>query len=243
MKSQALAIVVAVALLSTILSANAQGVTAEIGEPFELMFGQEASIDPEGIVIKFDSFIEDSRCPADVVCIQQGQATIGVSVKVGGADAGLQALTIGADESKSVATFGQYSVKLTDLQPYPISTVQIDIEDYVATLVVSRAPANSTGVFVKAVGDVAAISGWNLEREKGTLVILDNDKRTVVRFVPSAAECISAGARECIDGQVTDATGSGPGDTIHLEVAGDRLFIATGDAEYTLDIRQIRTRT
>lgn len=248
MLRQAITIAAAVALLSTFLPAGAQGVAAELGEPFELMFGQEASIEPEGVTVRFDSVDEDSRCPSDVVCIQQGQATITISAKIGEADAGQHMLTIGADESKSFATFGQYSVKMTDLQPYPVSTVQTNEEDYVATLVVSRASANSTGVFVKAVGDVAAIAGWNLEREKGTLVILDRDEgtRTIVRFTPSAAECIgsSAGTRECIDGQVTEVIGGeiNQGDSVHLEVDGSTLSLAAGDAEYTLDIRQIRTR-
>lgn len=249
MIKQVIAIAAAIALFSSFLPAEAQGVTAELGEPFELMFGQDASIESEDITVRFDSVVEDSRCPSDVVCIQQGQATIMISVEIEGTDAGQHMLTNGADESKSVATFGrQYSVRMTDLQPYPVSTVQTEEQDYVATLVVFKASANSTGVFVKAVGDVAAIAGWNLERERGTLVILDRGEgtRIVMRFTPSAVECIgSAEARECIDGQVTDVMGSSrinQGDNIHLEADGDKLFLAAGSTEYTLDIRRIWTR-
>jgi hypothetical protein len=248
MIGQAITVAAAIALLSTFLPAGAQGVTAELGEPFELMFGQEASVEPEGITVRFESVDEDSRCPSDVVCIQQGQATITISAKIGETDAGQHMLTIGADESKSSAIFNQYSVKMTDLQPYPVSTVQTDEEDYVATLVVSRASANSTGVFVKAAGDVAAaIAGWNLEKEKGVLVIIDRGEgtRTIVRFTPSAVECIgSAEARECIDGQITDVIGGeiNQRGTVHFEVDGNKLSLAAGGTEYTLDIRQIRTR-
>lgn len=246
--------ILAVAGLFSAALVYAQGnVSAELDKPFELKFSQEAIIDSENISIRFINFIQDSRCPSDVVCIWEGQATIRVSVEVDGTDAGQYMLTIGADPSPSAA-FGQYSVTLLGLEPYPVSTVETDRSDYVATLVVSKAPANSAGVFVRAFGaqesgSVAVISGWNLERGKGTLVLLSRDetgtKMSVARFTPAAVPCIGGqDARECIDGQVVQAVGNiRQGETIHLEVSRDTLFLAAGDSDYSLHIKRIRTDT
>ena len=247
----ALSVLAAVVLLSAALAHAQESVSAELGVPFELKLGQQALIDSEDIAVSFADVVGDSRCPSDVVCIWQGQATISVSVKVGGAGPREFMLTIGADESPSSA-FGQYSVKLLGLEPYPQSSVQTEPDDYVAALVVSKVSANSAGVFVRAFGaqvsgSVAIISGWNLERGKGTLVMLHRDeagiRMSVARFTPAAVLCTSGPeARECIDGQVAQATGAiRQGDTIHLEVSGNTLFLAASGSDYTLEIKRIRT--
>lgn len=250
MINQAIAILAAVALLSTVSIAHAQGVAAEIGTPFKLKFSQQASIDSEKIGITFANVTEDSRCASDVVCIQAGQATISASVEVNGTDAGQYALTVGSNESKSAATFGQYSIKLVSLDPYPVSTKKTDKSDYVATLVVSKVSANSSVVLVKAGGKFGAIAGWNVEKGKGTLVMIGRDpegpKREILRFVPSEAKCASGPeARDCIDGQITPACLVCKWQSMHLEVSGDKLhlsLVGQNSTEYTLDIKQIRAK-
>lgn len=236
----------ALVLLGTVSLVQAQeSVSAQVGESFELGFGQEASIASENIAVKFEQVVQDSRCPSDVVCIWQGQATVGVFVQVGNDEPQELALTIGADASPSAA-FGQYSVKLLGLEPYPQSSVQTDPEDYVAAFVISKVSANSAGVFVRAVGPgEAVIAGWNLERGKGTLVLLSRTESgmqmSVARFTPAAVPCTVADARECIDGQVMQATGMiSQGVTIHLEVQGNKLY-TTSDGAHSLDIKRIRT--
>lgn len=243
---QAAAVMAAVALLGAVSFVQAQeSVSAQLGEPFELGFGQEASIESEDVVVKFEEVVQDSRCPSDVVCIWQGQATVSVSVQVGNDERQELSLTIGADASPSAA-FGQYSVKLLGLEPYPQSSTQIDPEDYIGAFVVSKVSANSAGVFVRAVGPgQAVIAGWNLERGKGTLVLLSRSEEgtqmSVARFTPAAVPCTVEGARECIDGQVMQATGMiSQGTTIHLEVQGNKLY-TTSDGAHSLDIKRIRT--
>jgi hypothetical protein len=147
---------------------------------------------------------------------------------------------------------------LVGLEPYPISTVETDSEDYVAGLVVSKLPANSAVVVVRAAGmqdenRIAVISGWNLERGKGALVMLvrgETTQRSIARFVPSIAQCTGADARECIDRQVVLAKGSvfSAGDAFHIEVLGTQvkpadstLLLATSDTEYTLELKDIKT--
>jgi hypothetical protein len=248
--NQAMAILVAVALLFTVPLVHAQGAAAEIGTPFKLKFSQQPSIDSERIGITFANVTEDSRCPSDVVCIRAGQATITVSVEANGTDAGQYSLTVGSNESKMAATFGQYSIKLVSLDPYPVSTTKTDKSDYVATVVVSKVSANSAGVLVKAGGDFGAIAGWSTEKGKGTLVMIGRDpegpRREILRFVPSEAKCASGPeARECTDGQITPACLVCRWQSVHLEVSGDKLhltLVSQNSTEYTLDVKQIRTK-
>jgi hypothetical protein len=261
------AVVVAASLMlsslsvfSIITAAQAQGastagavVPAELDKPFKLKVGQQAAIDSEKIAISFLNVTEDSRCPSDVVCIWQGQASIKISAEANGTDAGQFVLTIGGNEKPS-ATFGKYySVKMSGLEPYPVSTNQTEPEDYVATLVVSKVAANSASVHVKATANgtsnsvAAIISGWNFQKEKGTLVMLSRDsaaaiKMAIARFTPAEAQCKSPDARECTDGHIVNSNGI-DGDTLHFEVLpGDKLYLAAGGSEYTLDIRQIKAR-
>jgi hypothetical protein len=246
---QAIAILAAVAILSTIPLVHAQGVTGEIGTPFKLNFGQQASIDSGRIDIAFTNVTEDSRCPSDVVCIQAGQATLSVSVEVNGTDAGQYSLTVGPKD-KSVATFGQYSINLVSLDPYPVSTSKIEKSDYVATLVVSKVSANSAGVLVKAGGNFGVIAGWSTEKGKGTLVMIGRDpegpRREILRFVPTEAKCASGPeARECIDGHITPACLVCKWQSVHLEVSGNKFHISLvglNSTEYALDIKQIKTK-
>ncbi len=245
MKRLAVAALAVAVLMSGALHAQAQDVPAQLGEPFELAFGEQARFASENVVVAFSDVVQDSRCPSDVVCIWEGQATIGVLVQVGGINPKVLSLTIGADESPSAAV-GQYMVRLVSLEPYPQSSVQTEIKDYVATLVVTKVSANSEGVFVRAADrGTAVVAGWNLERESGTLVMLvrggDSTQMSVARFVPVAAECTVPDASECIEGQVVQATGTiVQGTTIHLEVAGGRLVISE-DGAHSLEIRKLRT--
>jgi hypothetical protein len=267
-----LAFVIAASLLLLVLSlpafsivAHAQSaaagvavaVPAELDKPFKLKIGQQAAIDSEKIAISLLNVTQDSRCPADVVCVWQGQASVKISAEVNGTYAGQFVLTIGGSEKSATLGGGKYSVRMASLEPHPVSTNQTKPEDYVATLVVSKAAVNSASVYVRAAGgggsqdegSVAAISGWSLKNGKGTLVVLSRESATaaatakmaIARFTPTEAQCNSPGARECTDGHIVYSRGI-KGDTLHLEVLpGGKLYFAAGGSNQTLDIRQIKT--
>ena len=235
LKSIVATIAIAILFSSVASMAHAQA-APELGKPFELKFGQKASIDSEKIGITFANVTEDSRCPSDVVCIQAGQATIMVSVEVDGTGSGQQTLTVGP-KGKDSAMFGQYSVKLVKLDPYPVSKVHTPPEDYVATLVVSKASTSS--VFVKARSEFSVIAGW--KGDKGTLVTLGRDPhgqwREVIRFVPYDSKCNKPDASNCIDGH-----GTGGAPDIHVEVTNGKLYLTLQDRQYLLDIKQIKVK-
>ena len=235
-KSIFAAVAIAVLFSPVVSMAHAQA-AAELGKPFELKFGQKASIDSEKIDITFANVTEDSRCPSDVVCIQAGQATIAVSVQVNGTDVGQLMMTVGP-KGKDSATFGQYLAKLVKLDPYPVSKVHTAPEDYVATLIVSKASTNA--VFVKARGDFSVIAG--LKGDKGTLVTIGRDpegpRREVIRFVPTDAKCNRQDTNSCIDSLSCPDCAQ----NIHIEVAASKLYLMLQGKEYSLDIKQLKIK-
>ena len=79
--------------------------------------------------------MEDSRCPSDVTCVSAGRAVIRVTVSsaddvlgFGTVEFTLEAGTVGADVGSL------YGLTLVELTPYPVSTVELTGQDYVATL-------------------------------------------------------------------------------------------------------------
>ena len=104
------------------------------GEPFTLKVGATAFL-PDSTRLKFDRLLTESRCPLDAICVSAGDASIAVSfISRDGTGAARELHT---QPSGSQILYGSYTVALTELQPYPRSTEQVNPADYVATFVVS----------------------------------------------------------------------------------------------------------
>ena len=71
--------------------------------------------------------INDFRCPADVICIWAGKAE--VTIKVEKPVAGT--IKLGISE---IDTVGNYSFKIVNILPYPISTKKTELKDYEVVL-------------------------------------------------------------------------------------------------------------
>jgi len=116
-----------------------QDLTTELKTDFQLKIGQTASIESKNIKLRFLNVTEDSRCPADVVCIWEGQVTVLVNVMRDDQNLGDFDLTIrGGDKSLAIKTFDGYSVQLMKVDPYPFASQPTEFTDYVATLLVSE---------------------------------------------------------------------------------------------------------
>jgi len=107
------------------------------GVPFTLKAGQQAALNVDQVVVSFVNIPEDSRCPSDVTCVWAGQVTAVLRVVVGGQALGDKSLTQMAGQPVSVA-FNGYSLTLSAVNPYPISTTPIKPMDYEATLILSQ---------------------------------------------------------------------------------------------------------
>ena len=109
--------------------------TNPIDTPFTIGVGEAASISGAGLVIEFLGVSGDSRCPADALCIQGGDAI--VRIRVAGNGTASYELHTG-DASRATVAHGRYLISLVELQPYPFSSTPTDPDDYRATLIVRR---------------------------------------------------------------------------------------------------------
>ncbi|MDP6715876.1 MAG: hypothetical protein QF368_14820, partial [SAR202 cluster bacterium] len=118
--------------------------TAEYGEPFGIAEGGTVNVGDESLVIKLES-INDSRCPANVVCVWAGEAKIVVSATMQGEFVGVGEITLEMQKSApATADLGDFVVRFVSLDPYPGAQGQT-APPPVATLIVQPKQTNSTG--------------------------------------------------------------------------------------------------
>ena len=115
---------------------NPIGATVPLNEEFTLAPKSVAVAGDDGLRVEFLRVTGDSRCPADAVCIQGGDAVVHVRAKDARGSADLELHT--GDASKAAATYQSYTVTLVDLRPFPFSGRTIPQDDYRATLKVTR---------------------------------------------------------------------------------------------------------
>lgn len=115
--------------------ASVAGPTNPIDRPFTIRVGEATTIFGAGLAIEFTGVTGDSRCPADALCIQGGDAIVRIRV-TGNGTASYELHT--GDASRATAVHGRYLITLVELQPYPFSSGPIEPDDYRATLVVRR---------------------------------------------------------------------------------------------------------
>ncbi|HZI80578.1 MAG TPA: hypothetical protein VFD69_13745 [Vicinamibacterales bacterium] len=122
-------------LAATACDESPTGPTVSIDARFTLAPGETASIEGRGVRLRFEGVTGDSRCPADAICIQGGDAVVKVQASGDGGSLSLDLHT--GDASRASVTYGGVKVTLVDLQPYPFSSRTTAPGDYRATLVVS----------------------------------------------------------------------------------------------------------
>jgi hypothetical protein len=101
--------------------------------------GEMASVDDGALLITFLAVASDSRCPADVVCVWQGDADMTFRIENPRAEApfaGIDTLRL-ERPPRGVSRFG-YRVDVQKLQPYPYSSEEPGARDYRVTLLVQR---------------------------------------------------------------------------------------------------------
>ena len=114
-------------------------VDATLETEFQLEIGHTAVIQDEDLEIQFWNLPEDSRCPSDVVCIWEGQVRIILRVgKTGDEKQEVEVTSRAGHGDLARAGLGDYLIDLIAVEPYPVSTETIGLEDYVITLVASK---------------------------------------------------------------------------------------------------------
>jgi hypothetical protein len=109
--------------------------TVAIDQAIMLAPGQRTIVPGTSLSVGFTSVSHDSRCPADALCIQLGEAAVAfVASLPSQGDAGFELKT---SASGYVEQIGRYRIELVTLQPYPFSARPIEPGEYRATLRVS----------------------------------------------------------------------------------------------------------
>jgi hypothetical protein len=112
------------------------GPTVNSNARFTLSPGEVARVQDVDLSVQFTAVTGDSRCPADALCIQGGDALVHIRVIDGGTTSSYELHT--GDSSRATVTHKQVRIGLVELQPYPFSSRTIAPGDYRATLMVSR---------------------------------------------------------------------------------------------------------
>ena len=116
--------------------ASPVGPTVGLNERFTLAPAEVAVIRDAGLRVEFVEVSGDSRCPADVLCIQGGDALVRIRVIEGSASSSYDLHT--GDSNRAAIVHGSVRIALAELQPYPFSTRTIAPGEYRATLTASR---------------------------------------------------------------------------------------------------------
>jgi hypothetical protein len=98
--------------------------------------GRTMSIGEAGVSIRFEGVLGDSRCPADAMCIQGGDAIVRLDVDGLGRRA-MHELHTG--DTRITARHEDVRISLVQLEPYPFgSRPPIEPDDYRVTLRLTR---------------------------------------------------------------------------------------------------------
>lgn len=107
----------------------------DIGTSFSLKVGKSAEVDEGRLLVYLSAVVNDSRCPADVVCVRAGDVT--AVLEMTSQDAGTTRAEVKFELDRPAAVHSPYRVVVADVQPYPrFAGTPIAAADYVVTMVV-----------------------------------------------------------------------------------------------------------
>jgi len=110
---------------------------AFLNQEFRIKFGQEMEIPETQLIITFASLLNDSRCPADVTCVWEGDAEILIKTHQAGAERA--EIKLHTNQRLTQAQkYRQYVIQLVALNPSPRTDRKTQLSDYVATLLVKK---------------------------------------------------------------------------------------------------------
>ncbi len=110
-------------------------ITVEPGTSFSLPVGKTASLKGTDTRLTFREVSRDSRCPTDVVCVWEGDATIAVAISRNAAPDETQTMNIRPPNNE--ITSGNLRIKFVGLAPVPRQSDK-SRRAYVAQFVVDR---------------------------------------------------------------------------------------------------------
>ena len=101
-------------------------------------FGKSTQVNSD-VRVSFVQLVEDSRCPASVVCAWAGNGAIRLDITTGGRTQPITLNTAGGSFFPREASAAGYTFTLVQLDPQRQTTDEIPAEQYRATIRVTRA--------------------------------------------------------------------------------------------------------
>lgn len=95
----------------------------ELGKEFQLKLGKTYEFMDCELTL---TDIKDSRCPLNVNCVWEGEASLTFKLEKEDSDSSFTIST----QDKIDYTFSNYALKVLEVAPHPSSTDEIDKEDY-----------------------------------------------------------------------------------------------------------------
>jgi hypothetical protein len=123
-----------VAIVAAACDESPTGPSVGFGASVTLAPGEVVQLAGTSTSVTFVGVMGDSRCPADAICIQGGDAIVRLTIDDGGAP---RAIELHTGSMRPVES-GGLTFHLEDLQPYPFSSRTIAPHEYRATLRVTR---------------------------------------------------------------------------------------------------------
>jgi hypothetical protein len=153
-------------------------IRANLDEEFTLSIGQQVIIRGENLRLTFSSVSEDSRCPANVNCIQEGQVVCNILITHADSSTSATLMQSGLTDKYAIETVSGYILSF-NLTPYPQSEQPIPAGLYRLHMVVTKLPelSSAIGSILDNPGDYAGQSvtivgyyrGWDLLQEAVTM--------------------------------------------------------------------------
>jgi hypothetical protein len=99
------------------LAASASTQSETRGDTLSIRLGQSVFADGGRLEIKFDARVNDSRCPANAVCVWQGDAHVRIITRVAGAAAVTSDLHSTLNPLK--VSVDRYAISMIGMTPFP----------------------------------------------------------------------------------------------------------------------------
>jgi hypothetical protein len=107
------------------------------GREFKVKAGESVSVQGADLGLRFSHVAQDSRCPADAICVTMGDAEAVFEVTRSGGPASAVSLHTQPGRGQE-ALVGDWKLTLSRLDPYPYAGRPVEASDYRATLRIDR---------------------------------------------------------------------------------------------------------
>jgi hypothetical protein len=119
---------------------DSECIDTAIGEEIKIQVFETANYCSDNFSITFNAYPNESRCPTDVTCVWAGFVEVELLINEKGKKS---ILNLSSEPNVSglpvQANFGDYSIKLIDVIPYPATNIRIDPNQFKVILLVEKA--------------------------------------------------------------------------------------------------------